>query len=39
MNIRKRWRVPERRRKWPAPFSWLDHRLVQEPHIERAERL
>lgn len=37
MNIRKRLLVPERRRELPAHFSWLDHRLVQEHHIERAE--
>jgi hypothetical protein len=37
MTISKRTLVPERLRTVPAHFSWLDHRLVQEHYIERAE--
>ena len=28
---------PERRRQVPEHFSWLDHRLVREHYIERAD--
>jgi hypothetical protein len=31
----KRLLRPERRRRIPQHFSWLDHRLVRERHIER----
>lgn len=37
MTIPKRPLLPERLRTVPAHFSWLDHRLVQEHYIERAE--
>jgi hypothetical protein len=37
MTISKRTLMPERLRAVPAHFSWLDHRLVQEHYIERAE--
>ncbi len=28
---------PERVRQIPAQFSWVDHRLVRERHIERCD--
>ena len=28
---------PERRRRVPKHFSWIDHRLVRERHIERCD--
>lgn len=31
----KRLLRPERRRRVPSQFSWVDHRLVREHHIER----
>lgn len=37
MTISKRALLPERLRTVPAHFSWLDHRLVREHFIERAE--
>ena len=33
----KRLICPERVRKVPAQFSWVDHRLVRERHIERGD--
>lgn len=33
----KRVIYPERVRKVPAQFSWVDHRLVRERHIERCD--
>lgn len=33
----KRLICPERVRKVPAQFSWIDHRLVRERHIERCD--
>lgn len=33
--MRKTVLCPERIRKVPAHFSWVDHRLVQDHHIER----
>lgn len=37
MTISKRALLPERLRTVPAHFSWLDHRLVREHFIEKAE--
>jgi hypothetical protein len=37
MNVTKRILDPERLRQIPAPFSWIDHRLVREHYIERAD--
>ena len=33
----KRLLCPERIRQIPAQFSWVDHRLVRERHIERCD--
>lgn len=33
----KRVLVPERLRRIPAQFSWLDQRLVRDRHIERCD--
>ena len=33
--VHKRLLRPERRRRVPSQFSWVDHRLVREHHIER----
>ena len=33
----KRVLVPHRVRRIPAQFSWLDHRLVRDRHIERCD--
>lgn len=33
----KRVLCPERVRQIPAQFSWLDHRLVREPYLERCD--
>ena len=33
----KRLVNPERQRQVPAHFSWLDHRLVREHYIEKAD--
>lgn len=33
----KRLLCPERVRKVPAQFSWVDHRLVRDRHIERCD--
>ena len=33
--MRKRLLRPERRRAVPSRFSWVDHRLVRERHLER----
>lgn len=35
--IVKRLLCPERQRRIPARFSWVDQRLVREHHIERCE--
>ena len=37
MSILKRVLNPERLRQVPEHFSWLDHRLVREHYIERAD--
>jgi hypothetical protein len=37
MTISKRVLNPERLRQVPEHFSWLDHRLVREHYIERAD--
>jgi len=33
--VHKRLLRPERRRVVPSQFSWVDHRLVRERHLER----
>ena len=35
--MKKRVLNPERLRKVPAQFSWIDHRLVQEDYLVRCE--
>jgi hypothetical protein len=35
MAIEKRVLCPERVRRVPSAFSWIDHRLVREGHISR----
>ncbi len=35
--MKKRVLNPERLRKVPAQFSWIDHRLVQENYFVRCE--
>lgn len=35
MKPNKRLLCPERRRKLPTGFSWIDHRLVRDSHIEK----
>jgi hypothetical protein len=37
MSTTKRLLNPERQRQVPAHFSWLDHRLVREHYIEKAD--
>ena len=37
MQICKRVLCPERLRKVPAQFSWVDQRLVRQRHIERCD--
>lgn len=37
MSITKRILNPERLRQVPEHFSWLDHRLVRDHHIERTD--
>ena len=37
MQIRKRVLCPERLRKVPAQFSWVDQRLVRQHFIERCD--
>jgi hypothetical protein len=37
MQIKKRVLCPERLRKVPAQFSWVDQRLVRQRYIERCE--
>ena len=37
MTISKRVLHPERLRQIPEHFSWIDHRLVRDRHIERAD--
>ena len=37
MNVTKRVLDPERLRQVPAQFSWIDHRLVREHYIEKAD--
>lgn len=34
-RIHKHLLRPERRRQVPAQFSWVDHRLVRDRHLER----
>ena len=36
MSTQKRMLNPERQRQVPEHFSWLDHRLVREHYIEKA---
>jgi len=35
MKPNKRLLCPQRRRKLPSGFSWVDHRLVRDSHIEK----
>ncbi len=35
MKQHKRLLCPQRRRKLPSGFSWIDHRLVRDSHIEK----
>lgn len=35
--VHKRLIRPDRRRRIPKQFSWVDHRLVRERHIERCD--
>lgn len=35
--VHKRLLRPQRRRRIPDHFSWVDHRLVRERHIERCD--
>jgi len=35
MKVSKRLLCPHKRREVPESFSWLDHRLVREGHIEK----
>jgi len=37
MSTTKRVLNPERLRQVPEHFSWLDHRLVREHYIEKAD--
>ena len=37
MSVTKRVLNPERLRQLPEHFSWLDHRLVREHYIEKAD--
>lgn len=37
MSIAKRLLILERQRQIPAHFSWIDHRLVREHTIEKAD--
>jgi hypothetical protein len=37
MSVTKRVLNPERLRQVPEHFSWLDHRLVREHYIEKAD--
>ena len=37
MKIHKRILCPERLRRCPAQFSFLDHRLVRAGHLQRAD--
>ena len=37
MSLTKRMLSPERQRQVPEHFSWLDHRLVREHYIEKAD--
>ncbi len=37
MNVTKRVLDPERLRQVPAQFSWIDHRLVREHYVEKAD--
>jgi hypothetical protein len=37
MQIKKRVLCPERLRKVPAQFSWVDHRLVRQRYIQRCD--
>lgn len=35
--VHKRLLLPERRRRVPPQFSWVDHRLVRERYLERCD--
>jgi len=35
MKQHKRLLCPQRRRKLPSGFGWIDHRLVRDSHIEK----
>lgn len=37
MRVRKRVLRPERLRRVPAQFSWIDQRLVREHYVERCD--
>jgi len=37
MKIEKQLLCPERVRRVPAHFSWVDHRLVRDHHLRRAD--
>lgn len=37
MKIEKRILCPERLRRTPEGFGWIDHRLVREGHLRRAD--
>jgi hypothetical protein len=37
MSVTKRMLEPQRQRVVPAHFSWLDHRLVRDHYIEKAD--
>jgi len=37
MSITKRMLNPDRQRQVPEHFSWLDHRLVRDHYIEKAD--
>ena len=37
MHVTKQILDPERLRQVPAQFSWIDHRLVREHYIEKAD--
>ena|ERR1700690_3884078 len=37
MKIEKRMLCPQRLRRTPPSFSWVDHRLVRAGHLRRAE--
>ena len=37
MQIKKRVLCPERLRKVPAQFSWVDQRLVRQRYLQRCD--